>query len=176
MAEKIYTHESHDRERLKNDIAIIHLRKTIPLDGNVSLACLSPADLINEPLREGDALIASGWNKSNLKSSMASAGSQQVHLQYISENHPLCTSLLGCEDNQRAGQMCADFPAKPFSSFDNGGSLVRFLRHSNGKTYWQQVGIVSQINNSGRNSNLTNLFTRVDYFNAWIYEKIRFSL
>ena len=41
------------------------------------------------------------------------------------------------------GHMCAGFPPHAVCFGDSGGPLVRSVVHSNGQTYWQQVGIMS---------------------------------
>jgi secreted trypsin-like serine protease len=65
-------------------------------------------------------------------------------------------------------QVCSQFG-------DSGGLLVRLIVHSNGKTYWQQVGTMSGTVDCGYQTNFPNVYAHVSYYNPWIIDKIRAS-
>ena len=175
MAEKIFVHESYDSGTLNDDIAVIRLINRITIDNQASLICLAPENLLDPPLIEGDALIATGWGALNSYNQSQPSVLQQVRLQYVAPEHPQCSPLISSIDSPRPGQMCAGFPPKAVCFGDSGGPLVRSIRHGNGKTYWQQVGIMSGTVDCGYQFNFTDVYARISYYNPWIVEKIRQS-
>jgi secreted trypsin-like serine protease len=175
MAERIYVHESYDDRTLNDDVAVIRLKTPIPLEDRVSLACIAPADMTNQELIAGAPLVATGWGALESANRSTPNVLQQVRLESVSSSHPLCSPLVGGGVNARPGQMCAGFPPKAVCYGDSGGPLVRSITHSNGKTYWQQVGIMSGTVDCGYQTNFSDVYARVSYYNPWIIDKIRAS-
>jgi secreted trypsin-like serine protease len=99
IAEKVFTHESYERLKLLNDIAVLRLRKSVELDDRVTLA---PPALSNKPFVGGDELIATGWGF----------------------NDPLCVGLYIATDDERIGQMCAGAHPRHVCFGDSGRPLV----------------------------------------------------
>lgn len=174
-AQRIYLHESYDDAVLNDDVAVIRLNNPIPLDEKVSLICIAPENLQGQELKPGDSLIATGWGLIENLNKTLPKELQQVRLQYVARDHPLCEPLTGTGDNARPGQMCAGFPPKAVCSGDSGGPLIRSIVHPNGKTYWQQVGIMSATVDCGLRTNYSDVYARVDYYHPWILDKIRIS-
>jgi secreted trypsin-like serine protease len=175
MAEGIYAHESYDDVSREDDIAVIRLRTPIPLDDQVSLVCIAPADMSSQQLMSGEQLVATGWGALEGINRSAPSVLQQVRLQFVPQTDPLCAPLVGRGDDAHPGQMCAGFPPKSACYGDSGGPLVRSIVHPNGKTYWQQVGIVSWGIYCGYQRNYSDVYSFVSYYNPWIIEKIRAS-
>jgi chymotrypsin C len=175
MAERIYVHESYDDRTINDDVAVIRLKTAIPLDERVSLACIAPADMTNQELIAGAPLVATGWGALESANRSRPSELQQVRLQFVSSANPLCSALVGTGVDTRPGQMCAGFPPKAICFGDSGGPLVRSITHSNGKTYWQQVGIMSGTVDCGYQTNYSDVYARVSYYNPWIIDKIRIS-
>jgi secreted trypsin-like serine protease len=100
---------------------------------------------------------------------------QQVRLGFVPQTNPLCAQLVGTGGFARPGQMCAGFPPKAVCFGDSGGPLMRSIVHPNGKTYWQQVGIMSGTVDCGAQTNYPDIYARVSYYNPWIIDKIRIS-
>ncbi|CAF1082837.1 unnamed protein product [Rotaria magnacalcarata] len=71
--------------------------------------------------------------------------------------------------------MCAGFPPKAICFGDSGGPLVQLIAHSNRKTYWQQVSIMSGIVDCGHAKNCSDIYVRINYYHPWILDKIRIS-
>ena len=175
MAERIYAHESYDDFSLNDDIAVIRLRTAMPLDDQVNLVCLAPPDLGAQALVPGEALVATGWGALESANRSRPSVLQQVSLQYVDPANPLCSPLIGIDENQRLGQMCAGFPPRAICFGDSGGPLVRRITHSNGQQYWQQVGVVSGTVDCGYQTNYSDVYARVTYYNRWIVDKILLS-
>jgi secreted trypsin-like serine protease len=175
MAERIYVHESFDDRSGVDDVAVIRLRTPIPLDDDVSLICLAPANMSGQKLVQGEELIATGWGVVERINRSVPNVLKQVRLQFVPQTDPLCAPLVGAGDHTRPGQMCAGFPPKAVCFGDSGGPLVRSIVHPNGKTYWQQVGIMSWTVDCGSQTNFPDVYSRVSYYNPWIIDKIRAS-
>jgi secreted trypsin-like serine protease len=175
IAERIYVHESYDDATLNDDVAVIKLRTPISTDERVSLVCLAPSSMGDQDLKEGEPLVATGWGAMEFVNRTRPTQLQQVRLQYVPQVHPLCTPLVGSADSARPGQMCAGFPPRAVCFGDSGGPLVRSIVHSNGKTYWQQVGIMSGTVDCGNEAPFPDVYARVSYYNSWILDKIRIS-
>ena len=143
MAERIYVHKSYDDATLNDDVAVIRLKTSIPLNDRVSLACIAPSDMTDQELSVGAPLLATGWGALESANRSRPSVLQQVHLQFVSSSNPLCSLLVGAGVNARPGQMCAGFPPKAVCFGDSGGPLVRSIVHSNGKdvlaTSWYYV-------------------------------------
>lgn len=172
MAERIYVHESYDNITLNDDVAVIRLRIPIPLDDYVSPICLAPADMTSQKLIPGEQLVATGWGVIENVNRTTPNVLQQVRLQFVSQLDPLCEPLVGYGESIRLGQMCAGFPPKSVCFGDSGGPLVRSIVHSNGKTYWQQVGIMSWTVDCGLETKYPDVYAHVSYYNPWIIDKI----
>ncbi|CAF1302525.1 unnamed protein product [Adineta steineri] len=175
MAERIYVHESYDDYYLNDDVAVIRLRTPVNLDDRLNLICLAPANMSSQPLNEGASLVATGWGAMNSVNRTRPIVLQQVRLQYVPNTHPSCSPLVGVNENARPGQMCAGFPPKAVCFGDSGGPLVRSIDHPNGKTYWQQVGIMSGTVDCGINPDYSDVYARVSYYHPWILDKVRIS-
>ncbi|CAF3879620.1 unnamed protein product [Rotaria sp. Silwood1] len=175
MAERIYVHESYDDVTLNDDIAVIRLRTSISLDNQVSLACIAPKDMTDQELIEGQQLIATGWGAMESVNRTRPNELQQVRLQFVPRTHSSCESLTGSGDSTRLGQMCAGFPPKAVCFGDSGGPLVRSIVHKNGNVYWQQVGIMSGTVDCGYQTNFSDIYAYVSYYNPWILHKISIS-
>ena len=175
MAGSIFVHQSYDDLSLNDDVAVIRLRTAISLDDRASLVCLAPENLSGQNLVEGDRLIATGWGAMNFPNRTRPTELQQVRLQYVSPSHSSCSPLIGSGENERPGQMCAGFPPRAVCFGDSGGPLVRQITHSNGQQYWQQVGIMSGTVDCGYQTNFSDVYARVSYYNPWIVDKIRQS-
>jgi len=175
IAERIYVHESYDDATLNDDVAVIRLRVAVPLDDRVSLACIAPADLGEQALNVGERLVATGWGALESANRSRPSVLQQVSLEYVDPSNPLCSALIGTGQNQRLGQMCAGFPPRAVCFGDSGGPLVRQITHPNGNQYWQQVGIMSGTVDCGYQTNYSDVYARVTYYNSWILDKLRIS-
>ena len=175
MAERIYVHESYDDRSYADDVAVIRLRTPILLDDRVSLACLAPADLRNDKLIPGEELVATGWGVLDSVNRSSPTVLQQVRLQFISQTDPICARMIGTGDSASLGQICAGFPPRAVCFGDSGGPLVRSMIHSNGQTYWQQVGIMSWTVDCGHATDFPDVYTHVSYYHSWIIDKIRAS-
>lgn len=175
MAERIYAHESFDDRSGVDDIAVIRLRTPIPLDDHVSPVCLSLADPKNEKLIPGDEVVATGWGALEGANFTLPKVLQQVRLQYVPGTDSRCARIIGYGESASPGQICAGFPPQGICSGDSGSPLVRSIVHSNGQTYWQQVGIASGTVDCGFETNYPDVYTRVSYYNSWILDKIRAS-
>ncbi|CAF1169356.1 unnamed protein product [Rotaria sordida] len=175
MAERIYVHESYDDLTLNDDVALIRLHTNISLDDQVSLACIAPANMTDQELKEGGTLVATGWGAMESVNRTRPNVLQQVRLQFVPRNHPSCEPLTGSGDGARLGQMCAGFPPRAVCFGDSGGPLVRSIVHKNGKTYWQQVGIMSGTVDCGHQTNFSDVYAKVSYYNPWIVHKISIS-
>ena len=175
MAERIYVHELYDDATLNDDVAVIRLRTPIPIDDRVSLACIAPANMNDQELKEGEPLVATGWGAMESVNRTQPSQLQQVRLQFVPPTNALCSEIVGAGDNRRPGQMCAGFPPKAVCFGDSGGPLVRSIVHPNGKTYWQQIGIMSGTLDCGYQTNYPDVYARVSYYNPWIIDKIRIS-
>lgn len=175
-AERIYTHESYDDQTGADDIAVIRLRTAIPLDEYVSPVCLAAGDNVeDEKLTPGEELIATGWGALERVNRTLPTVLQQVRLKFVSQLDPLCGRLIGFGESIRVGQMCAGFPPRAVCFGDSGGPLVRSIVHSNGQTYWQQVGIMSWTVDCGSESKYPDVYTRVSHYHWWIVDKLRAS-
>lgn len=175
MAERIYVHESYDNITFNDDVAVIRLRTPIILDDYVSPICIAPADMSNQKLIPGDELIATGWGVIERINRSVPNVLQQVRLQFVSRIDPLCAPLVGLGESTRLGQLCAGFPPKGVCFGDSGGPLVRSIVHSNGKTYWQQVGIMSWTVDCGYETKYPDVYVHVSHYNPWILDKIHIS-
>lgn len=174
-AESIYVHESYDDSFLNNDVAVIRLRSPVALDEKVNLACIAPAEMGDQELVAGEPLVATGWGALESYNRSRPTELQQVRLQYVSQTNPLCSPLVGTGENVRLGQMCAGFPPKAVCFGDSGGPLVRSIVHPNGRSYWQQVGIMSATVDCGHQTNFSDIYARVSYYNRWIIDKMHVS-
>lgn len=175
-AERIYVHESYDDRTGADDIAIIRLRTAIPLDEYVSPICLPAGDDKKEDkLTAGEELIATGWGVLESTNRTLPKVLQQVRLKFVSPLDPICGRLIGFGESIRVGQICAGFPPQAVCFGDSGGPLIRSLVHSNGQTYWQQVGIMSWTIDCGAKSSYPDVYTRVSHYHWWIIDKLRAS-
>lgn len=175
MAERIYVHESFDDRSGVDDIAIVRLRTPIVLDDRVSPVCLSLADSRNENLIPGEELVAIGWGDLESGNRTSPKVLQQVRLQFVPRTDSRCAILIGYGESASPGRMCAGFPPQAVCFGDSGGPLLRSIVHSNGETYWQQVGIVSKTVNCGYKTNYPDIYIHVSYYNSWILDKLRAS-
>lgn len=172
MAEGIFTHESFDDRTGNNDIAVIRLRTPISFDDYVSPICLASANMSNEDLRHGDELVATGWGSIEGVNRSKPAVLQQVRLKFVSQSDPSCAPLVGHGDSARPGQICAGHPPRSICFGDSGGPLIRSIFDSNGRIYWQQVGITSGTVDCGHKANFSDVYTSVSHYNRWIFDKI----
>ncbi|UJR31581.1 hypothetical protein I4U23_019068 [Adineta vaga] len=175
MAERVFVHESYDDRTLNDDVAVIRLKTPVVLDDRLNLICLAPSDSSSQPLIEGADLIATGWGAMESVNRTRPSVLQQVRLQFVPQTHTLCQPLVSADGTYRPGQMCAGFPPKSVCFGDSGGPLVRSVVHSNGKRYWQQVGIMSGTVDCGYQTNYPDVFARVSYYYSWILDKVRIS-
>ena len=174
-AQRIYVHEAYDDATLNDDVAVIRLRTPVVINNTLSLVCIAPANMAGQELTEGEPVVATGWGATESANRTRPRELQQVRLQLVSSSHPSCSPLVGTGENQRLGQMCAGFPPRAVCFGDSGGPLVRSIRHSNGNTYWQQVGIMSGTVDCGYRTNYSDVYAHVSYYNPWIVDKVRLS-
>ncbi|CAF0922670.1 unnamed protein product [Adineta ricciae] len=175
MAERIYVHESYDDATLNDDVAVIRLKTPVVLDDRLNLICLATSDTSSQPLVEGDNLVATGWGAMESANRTRPSVLQQVRLQFVPQRHSLCQPLVSFNGSYRPGQMCAGFPPKSVCFGDSGGPLIRSITHPNGKTYWQQVGIMSGTVDCGYQTNYPDVYARVSSYYPWILDKISIS-
>lgn len=177
---QIFKHESYAANGLNNDVAVLRLQNPVPVDNTkVGLICL--ATNANDPCRNGDPVVASGWGSTTGNPNRTSASRptelQQVALQCVPNSQTDCkplTYLLGIFEQK--AKMCAYAPYKSVCFGDSGGPLVRERRTSSGVVYLEQVGIMSGTVDCSFTKPRPDIYASVINLSSWILNKIKQSL
>jgi len=177
---QIFIHESYAENGLNNDVAVLRLQVEIAVD-NVKVGLICVAEKSTVACNPNDPVVASGWGSTigdpNRPPSSRPLELQQVGLQCVANSQADCkplTYLLGIFEQK--AKMCAFARNKAVCFGDSGGPLVRERTLPDGRTYLEQVGIMSGTVDCSFTQPRPDVYANVRELSAWILTKIKGSL
>ncbi|XP_018018851.1 proclotting enzyme isoform X2 [Hyalella azteca] len=157
----IYTHHLYDPVTNNNDIAIIHLNKTVRISARLLPVCLPSSAL---PQYGNKEAVVTGWGATS-SGGPSSSTLLEVTVPVLTQKH--CQQRTGYQPSEITSRMlCAGAAGLDSCQGDSGGPLVHLDK---GQRY-DQIGIVS----FGRSCGLENfpgVYTRVNKFLRWIEKR-----
>jgi plasminogen len=156
--DRIIRHERFDRNRMTNDIALLHLAH--PLSG-VATALVADLDIERRFFADGRSLRVSGWGS-------RSASIREVNDRLMTVDVPLVDGLTCHErygDDVTDSMVCAGDRLQDACEGDSGAGLVATL---DGRQYVE--GIVSW--GDGCGGDRPGVYTRVPNYVSWIGNQI----
>ncbi|XP_031617492.1 phenoloxidase-activating factor 2-like [Contarinia nasturtii] len=175
----IIIHDNYLAGRLKNDIALIVVDKSLKLTNAVNTICLPPPSVRTNG---GTICTSGGWGKSAInQNGKYQATPKKIKLPIV--NHRICEAILspGFKHNLPDSFICAGGGTLDTYKGDGGSPLFCRIPNDIGRFY--QTGIASgvmtryeqKIIASGMTLyGIPGLYVNVAYFSDWITQQLQF--
>jgi len=163
--EKVIMHESYDRNRIRNDIALFKLSKPIMFNKYVKPVCLPDADV-----KPGHQCYITGWGKIQHPGNMHTM-LQQAVMPAVSNDVCDKKNYRGIGLHVTADMICGGSGGTSRRSGCHGDSGGPYVCQVNGR--WELHGDVSHGSGRCKSTDSYTVFARTTYFKSWIEEQIR---
>ncbi|KAA0188498.1 hypothetical protein HAZT_HAZT009107 [Hyalella azteca] len=159
-AKTIHIHKHYDRPTIQNDIAIIHLNKTVPISSRLLPVCLPSSAKLKYGNEEA---IATGWGATSTGGDTTNT-LQEVKVSVFSRKD--CLNRTAFEPIRITRKMlcAAGLDGQGTCHGDSGGPLIYLDQEQN----YDQIGITSFGHKGCGDKVLPAGFTRVNKYLRWI--------